>query len=251
MALMRMRHPGKVTLAIGDGANDCNMIMKAHVGIGIAGREGMQAARSADFAIGKFKFLHRLLFVHGREAYRRNGELVLFMFYKNVLYVIVQFMFGYYSVFSGQSMYEKWIYQIYNVTFTGLHNIWYALFDFQFEKEVLMNTPILYTIGMRDVIFNLKEFWIWFLYACAQAFMILMLCFVAAEDSPMEDGKSFTFWAGGHHIYMNCVLLANLIILKMQHAYTGFNLVIITAQISSFFVLLWYFNEELQTDVIY
>lgn len=110
VALMRIRHPGKVTLAIGDGANDCNMIMKAHVGIGIAGREGMQAARSADFAIGKFKFLHRLLFLHGREAYRRNGELILFMFYKNILYVIVQFMFGYYSIFSGQTMYEKWIY---------------------------------------------------------------------------------------------------------------------------------------------
>ena len=41
VALMRHRKPGKVTLAIGDGANDCNMIMKAHVGIGIAGKEGM------------------------------------------------------------------------------------------------------------------------------------------------------------------------------------------------------------------
>ena len=101
VALMRLRHKNKVTLAIGDGANDCSMISKAHVGVGIAGREGMQAARSSDFAIGKFKFLHKLLFLHGREAYRRNGELILFMFYKNVLYVMVQFMFGYYSVFSG------------------------------------------------------------------------------------------------------------------------------------------------------
>ena len=167
VALMRMRHEGKVTLAIGDGANDCSMISKAHVGIGIAGREGMQAARSSDFAIGKFKFLHKLLFVHGREAYRRNGELVLFMFYKNVLYVMVQFLFGYWSVFSGQTMYEKWIYQIYNVTFTGLHNIWYALFDWEFEKEVFMTTPIYYSIGMRDTVFNMKEFWIWFLYANA------------------------------------------------------------------------------------
>lgn len=78
-----------------------------------------------------------------------------------------------------------------------------------------------------------------------------MLCFVASQDSPVEDGKNFTFWAGGHHIYMNCVLLSNLIILKMQHNFTGFNLIIILLQITSFFVLLWYFNEELQTDVIY
>ena len=99
--MVRKGHEQAVTLAIGDGANDVNMIAQAHVGIGIEGLEGMQAARSSDFAIGKFKFLHKLLFVHGREAYRRNGELILFMFYKNVLYVMVQFMFGYFSVFSG------------------------------------------------------------------------------------------------------------------------------------------------------
>ena len=148
VSLVRMRHPDKVTLAIGDGANDCNMISKAHVGVGIAGREGMQAARTSDFAIGKFKMLLTLTFFHGREAYRRNGELILFMFYKNVRYVMVQFLFGYWSVFSGQTMYEKWMYQIYNVTFTGLHNIWYALFDQEFEKHVLKNTPIFYSIGM-------------------------------------------------------------------------------------------------------
>ena len=81
--------------------------------------------------------------------------------------------------------------------------------------------------------------------------MILMLCFVWPQESLLEDGKTFTFWAGGHHIYMNCVLLANLIILKMQHNFTGFNLVIVFCQISCFFALLWYFNHELQTDVIY
>ena len=89
VSVMRMRNPNKVTMAIGDGANDCPMIIRAHVGIGIAGKEGMQAARTADFAIGKFCFLKRLMFLHGREAYRRNGDTVLYMFYKNVLYTIV------------------------------------------------------------------------------------------------------------------------------------------------------------------
>ena len=117
------------------------------------------------------------------------------------------------------------------MSFTGLHNIWYALFDFQFPKDVLMDNPVLYSIGMHNIIFNMKEFWIWFLYACAQAAMILALSFVMPEESPMEDGKSFTFWAGGHHVYLNCVLLANLLILKMQHQYTGINLAIVAIQI--------------------
>ncbi len=56
----------------------------AHVGIGISGMEGLQAARSADFAIGQFRFLRKLLLVHGGWAYSRMSKLVLFMFYVSV-----------------------------------------------------------------------------------------------------------------------------------------------------------------------
>ncbi len=38
--MVRQRFPNKTTLAIGDGANDVNMITTAHVGVGIAGLEG-------------------------------------------------------------------------------------------------------------------------------------------------------------------------------------------------------------------
>ena len=49
--MVRKGHPKAITLAIGDGANDVNMIAQAHVGIGIEGLEGMQAARASDYAI--------------------------------------------------------------------------------------------------------------------------------------------------------------------------------------------------------
>lgn len=35
----------KMTLAIGDGANDVSMIQTANVGVGLSGREGMQVGR--------------------------------------------------------------------------------------------------------------------------------------------------------------------------------------------------------------
>jgi P-type E1-E2 ATPase len=38
--MVRKRYPNKTTLAIGDGANDVNMITSANVGIGISGKEG-------------------------------------------------------------------------------------------------------------------------------------------------------------------------------------------------------------------
>lgn len=107
---VKVEFPHKTTLAIGDGANDVTMIMKADVGVGIAGREGMQAARASDFSIGQFKFLKPLLFIHGREAYRRNTEVVCYSFYKNILYIMAQYWYGFASVFSGQPLYEPFIY---------------------------------------------------------------------------------------------------------------------------------------------
>ena len=132
--MVRERHPDKSTLSIGDGANDVNMITKAHIGVGISGLEGQQAARAADYSIGQFRFLKNLLFCHGREAYRRNTYLISYMFYKNVLYVIPIFMFGWVSFFSGEAIYNNLLYQGYNVIFTALPIIWYAVFDWEHDK---------------------------------------------------------------------------------------------------------------------
>ncbi len=76
---------GKTVLAIGDGANDVNMIQKADVGIGIAGREGMQAVMASDFSMARFHFLVKLLLVHGHWSYGRLARLMLYFFYKNLV----------------------------------------------------------------------------------------------------------------------------------------------------------------------
>lgn len=86
--MVKDNHKKRTTLAIGDGANDVNMITAADIGIGISGKEGQQASRASDYAIGQFQFLRNLLFVHGRESYRRNSYLGNYMFYKNVLMVM-------------------------------------------------------------------------------------------------------------------------------------------------------------------
>ena len=80
--------PEKITLAIGDGANDVSMITVADIGVGISGKEGQQASRASDYAIAQFRFLRNLLFVHGREAYRKNSYLICSQFFKNVLLVM-------------------------------------------------------------------------------------------------------------------------------------------------------------------
>ena len=225
--MIRERFPNKMTLAIGDGANDVDMIKKAHVGVGIAGREGQQAARPSDYAIGKFKHLRPLLFVHGREAYRRVAYLVCYNFYKNFVYVIVQYYFGFYSVFSGQTLYEPWVYQLYNICFTGAALFFWGVFDMQYDKKTLVENPLLYRVGLEGRLFSTSIFWSWQLYALAQAFVILFLGMVFPQLSTVASGRTFTFWASGHIIYCMCVLTVNIVLLRGSHNWTGWGEIII------------------------
>ena len=160
------------------------MIMKAHIGIGIAGREGMQAARASDYAIGKFKFLKPLLFVHGREAYRKNSDIVCYNFYKNILYVMVQFLMNYFACFSGQTLYEPWIYQFYNPGFTGVALMYWGIFDYQYEKSVFMENHHLYRLGIEKRQFNQTRFFEWVFYAFYQALIIITIAYFGTEYYP-------------------------------------------------------------------
>lgn len=87
------------------------------------------------------------------------------MFYKNVLYVVPIWMYGFVSFFSGTIIYDNYLYNFYNVAFTGLPIIWFAIFDWEYSKKTFLKKPKLYRIGMEDVCFNAFVFWRWFFYA--------------------------------------------------------------------------------------
>jgi phospholipid-translocating ATPase len=82
---IRKKVKKSVTLAIGDGANDIAMIQEAHVGIGITGKEGLQAARTSDYSIAQFRFLVKLLLVHGRWNYIRTCKYTVGTFWKEMV----------------------------------------------------------------------------------------------------------------------------------------------------------------------
>lgn len=91
-----------VTLAIGDGANDVPMIKSAHIGVGISGQEGMQAVLASDYSVAQFRFLERLLLVHGRWSYFRMAKFMCYFFYKNFAFTLTQFWFAFFSGYSAQ-----------------------------------------------------------------------------------------------------------------------------------------------------
>ena len=77
-----------------------------HAGVGISGQEGMQAVMSSDFSIAQFCYLETLLLVHGRWSYARITRMVLFFFYKNLLFGLTIFYFNCLCFFSGQVLYN-------------------------------------------------------------------------------------------------------------------------------------------------
>jgi len=132
--------PEPVTLAIGDGANDVPMIRAAQVGVGIFGKEGRQAATSADFAISQFKYLQRLLFVHGRWNYKRSAQVVLFTFWRNAVQEALIFGYTLLSGFSGTPAFEDTI----RITFNGFCTIpaWGpGIFDKDVNERLALEHP--------------------------------------------------------------------------------------------------------------
>ncbi|KAK9718572.1 hypothetical protein K7432_005422 [Basidiobolus ranarum] len=134
----------KVTLAIGDGANDVSMIQEAHVGIGIKGMEGAQAVRASDYSFNEFKSLRRLLSVHGRFSHLRIAEMIYYSFYKSIALITVQYWFGIQSAWSGQSIYIDVFLTLWNVIFTVLPPIAAAIFDKDVAEEKIAQYPRLY-----------------------------------------------------------------------------------------------------------
>lgn len=139
-----------ILLAIGDGANDVSMIQAAHVGVGISGVEGLQAARSADVAISQFRFLKKLLLVHGTWSYQRLSKLILYSFYKNILLYMTGFWFAFQNSFSGQVLEESWTLTFYNVLFTVLPPVVLGVFDQFVGARMLDRYPELYKLGQQN-----------------------------------------------------------------------------------------------------
>ncbi|KAF9918043.1 hypothetical protein BX616_010514, partial [Lobosporangium transversale] len=169
----RVKHV--VTLAIGDGANDIAMIQEANVGIGITGKEGLQAARASDYSIAQFRFLERLLFVHGRWSYVRVSKFVLGTFYKCATFYLTQGLFQIFTGFSGTSLYEQWTLSFYNTLFSSLPVMVVGMFEQDLKASTLQLVPELYTFGQQNSGFSLMTFGTWMVAAVYHAIAALMV----------------------------------------------------------------------------
>jgi phospholipid-transporting ATPase len=207
--MLRRVLPRARTLSIGDGANDVNMITEAHIGIGIRGVEGQQAARASDYSIGEFKHLKRLMVYYGRESYRKNAMLVLYTFWKNILLVFPQFWLSLFSRnFSGMPLYEKYMYQLFNILYASVPIIIFSVYDKELPVNYFMRTPSLYRGGLKKIYFNFWIFLLWVVRGLIHSFFIcLFSSYLSYEIN--HSGHTFNFSELGITIYFFICFFVN------------------------------------------
>uniref|UniRef100_A0AAR2KUZ4 Phospholipid-transporting ATPase n=1 Tax=Pygocentrus nattereri TaxID=42514 RepID=A0AAR2KUZ4_PYGNA len=174
---------GVMTLAIGDGANDVSMIQVADVGVGISGQEGMQAVMSSDFAISRFKHLRKLLLVHGHWCYTRLANMILYFFYKNVMYVNLLFWFQFFCGFSGSTMTNSWVLIFFNLLFTSVPPLLYGVMDKDVSASTLLSLPQLYKAGQNCEAYLPSTFWLTILDAFYQSLICFFIPYCAYAGS--------------------------------------------------------------------
>uniref|UniRef100_A0A8C5RH41 Phospholipid-transporting ATPase n=1 Tax=Laticauda laticaudata TaxID=8630 RepID=A0A8C5RH41_LATLA len=232
------KHRNAVTLAIGDGANDVGMIKTAHIGVGISGQEGMQAVMSSDFSFAQFRYLQRLLLVHGRWSYIRMCKFLSYFFYKNFAFTLVHFWYGIFSGFSAQTVYDEWFITLYNMVYTCLPVLGMSLFDQDVDDRWSLQFPQLYVPGQQNLYFNKKEFAKCILYSIYSSLVLFLVPYGTTSDSVRNDGRNVADYQSFALMVQTCLLIVVSVQMGLDTAYwTAVNQLFLWGSLAIYFVI--------------
>ncbi|KAJ1116575.1 hypothetical protein NDU88_004785 [Pleurodeles waltl] len=231
-----------ITLAIGDGANDVSMILEAHVGIGVIGKEGRQAARNSDYAIPKFKHLKKMLLVHGHFYYVRISELVQYFFYKNVCFIFPQFLYQFFCGFSQQPLYDTAYLTLYNISFTSLPILLYSLIEQHVSVDILKRDPSLYRDIAKNALLRWRLFIYWTLLGLFDAVVFFFGAYFLFDSVTItSNGQMMGNWTFGTLVFTVLVFTVTLKLALDTHYWTWINHFVIWGSLLFYIVfsLLW------------
>ncbi|KAG8380109.1 hypothetical protein BUALT_Bualt07G0159500 [Buddleja alternifolia] len=235
---------GKITLAIGDGANDVGMIQEADIGVGISGCEGMQAVMASDFAVAQFRFLERLLVVHGHWCYKRIAQMICYFFYKNIAFGLTIFYFEAFAGFSGQSIYDDWYMLLFNVVLTSLPVISLGVFEQDVDSEVCLQFPALYQQGTKNLFFDWYRIFGWMANGLYTSLIIFFLNIIIFYDQAFRAGGQTADLSTVGTAMMTCVIWAVncQIALTMSH-FTWIQHILVWGSIVTWYLFLLVYGE--------
>ena len=169
------------TAAVGDGGNDVAMIQEGDVGIGIVGKEGLQASLASDFSIKEFKSLNILILWWGRIAYKNTSTMANFIVHRGLIIAFCQFFFSLMFYYNPVPLYNGFLTFGFSTIFTSLPII-SILLDQDVDKRNVINFPNLYKILLKGREINLKNFLWWLFKAIIQASIIMFGSFFMFPD---------------------------------------------------------------------
>ncbi|CAI7791342.1 unnamed protein product [Closterium sp. NIES-54] len=235
-----VRREGKqICLAIGDGANDVGMIQKANIGVGIRGEEGQQAVMASDFAIGQFRFLERLLLVHGGWCYKRICILITYFFYKCFVFAFTILFYNCLAYFSGTAVYYDWYLTLFMVFFTSLPIGVVGVMDQDVKAVYRLRYPQLYKQGQRNEYFSVLNVASWMVNGLVQAaiiFTLTLLPFALVPDR--SSGLILDLTAVGTIMYAAVVTTVNLELGSNVQYWNALHFLTIFGSIVFFFILM-------------
>ena len=182
------------TAAVGDGGNDVPMIREADVGIGIVGKEGLQASLAADYSIKEFKSLNMLLLWFGRLAYKNTSTMSNFIIHRGLIIAFNQFIFSCIFYFNPVPLYSGFLSFGYSTIYTSLPCIC-VLLDQDVDKKNVLDFPTLYKILLKGRELNLKSFLFWLFKSMFQSFVIMFGAFLLFGDNLFLKIVTVTFTA--------------------------------------------------------
>ncbi|VTJ78726.1 Hypothetical predicted protein [Marmota monax] len=231
-----------ITLSIGDGANDVSMILESHVGIGIKGKEGRQAARNSDYSVPKFKHLKKLLLAHGHLYYVRIAHLVQYFFYKNLCFILPQFLYQFFCGFSQQPLYDATYLTMYNICFTSLPILAYSLLEQHINIDTLTADPRLYMKISGNAMLQLVPFLYWTFLAAFEGTVFFFGTYFLFQTASLEDnGKVYGNWTFGTIVFTVLVFTVTLKLALDTRFWTWINHFVIWGSLAFyvFFSFFW------------
>ena len=239
--LMKNYDKTKITLAIGDGGNDVSMIMEAHIGIGIYGEEGLRAAQSSDYAIGEFQVLRRLIFFHGYLNLMRNSIMVIYFFYKNFVFTIIHFFYGFLNDFSGQTIIEDWFISLFNLLFTSIPLAVRGIIDLSVKSEdgiiIKILLPYLYKEQREKPHFNIKNFLLNLLKGIIHALINYFVTIYTINNTIDDSGYESNLWVISVVLFTNILLIVSIDVIIFTQYHTWINWVAIGTLTFLFYIL--------------
>ncbi|XP_067457578.1 phospholipid-transporting ATPase ID isoform X1 [Thunnus thynnus] len=239
------KHKKAVTLAIGDGANDVSMIKSAHIGVGISGQEGIQAVLASDYSFSQFRFLQRLLLVHGRWSYLRMCRFLCYFFYKNFAFTMVHFWFGFFCGFSAQTVYDQYFITLYNIVYTSLPVLAMGIFDQDVPDQRSLEYPKLYEPGQLNLLFNKREFFICIAQGIYTSVVLFFVPYAVLSDATQSTGEPLA----DYQTFAVTTATALVIVVSVQIALdTGFwtliNHVFVWGSLGSYFTIMFALHSQ-------